>query len=71
MSKVSSQLLLEYWDILANYYFVIKAEVAALKNDNVPEYEIFSYMSNPGRVMHDFYECGLAAVKDKIIAHFI
>ncbi|MEM6721857.1 MAG: hypothetical protein AAF611_21190 [Bacteroidota bacterium] len=70
-SEISSQLLLDNWNIVANYYHVIKAEVAAIKTENIPEDDIFAHMSYPEKLMEDFYKRALVSAKDVLTAHFI
>ncbi|PKH50943.1 hypothetical protein CXF68_09715 [Tenacibaculum sp. Bg11-29] len=67
-SEVSSQILLDNWEYISKYYYVIKEEVSAMRNDtDFKEEQIIYDLSSNHYLTKGLYRINLDLIKHKII----
>jgi hypothetical protein len=67
-SEISSQILLDNWDFISKYYYVIREEVKAMRNDsNIKEEQIIYDLSFNHDLTIALYKRNLDLIKHKII----
>ena len=67
-SEITSQVLLDNWDFVANYYYVIKENLNDLRNDpSFSEEEIIHNLTYNSQLTEALYKRELAKIKDRMI----
>lgn len=71
-SEVKSKILLNNWDYISKYYYVIREEVKAMRNSsNFSEEQIVYDLSFNQKLTKELYKINLELIKNKITAFLI